>query len=804
MNPADLMIDAPEGCLGLAAGRPGPKVTTVGGPQAALAAEVLAPAAGSDGPGALNTDPDPHAPWVAFVASPARTLAEAAEAGEDLREARDRWIRAAQALLAHLQTDPTSCLLLAAEEVLDAPQAATQYLRGRLGGSTGSLPDFSPPPLPAPAALPLARLTVAHDALLQQLWEELSACCRPLSSAEPELDPLPSFDQLAGMLGQQVAARRDLAQQSQQQQRLEAAHRALQEELELTRLQQRQAHEELEQTLTRLDASNARLEQTTTAHASEAAREARARRDLEESLHRARAEIEQARTDRQALAERHAGEVEELHRRLLAARGQGEEQARVADGLRREADTLQARLADSEQQRLEILRQLRQAQQQSQERNGQIEALQTRSEGLAQALTATQAQLDACRVDAQRLLEEAAEWSQRLQASRSAIELHERRDEALVQEVNALRTRLTEGEAELAEARQKWRLAEQAAQERGAQLEEANLRSERLADQLDAALAGLESASTAGPADAATAVQLTGIELLDVRDEGPHRELSFSLQGWLCPTGTLDDVGVRLVEHQGHPGLVFFPAADGRPALTQWQPTGTENGRPFMILLPADRRPDAPLMQMAPADWRSVVGLATLLARELRTDEGAHLHPHWRDISARLCLELAALPPRLRYAALRSTVTDQGLDIHLEDLVFGTRSWERWRLEWRAARRAGAGGALVWCLPEGTTAPLASWPCQEDGRYCAEHLLPLGPGIDTSTTRTWLEGLPGLDRDLLTALFDTLPAVAAQPDVPARIGAAILALQRDARTAGRSLRVRGVARRVLGRITARS
>lgn len=706
MNPADLMIDAPEGCLGLAAGRPGPKVTTVGGPQAALAAGVLAPAAGSDGPGALNTDPDPHAPWVAFVASPAWTLAEAAEAGEDLREARDRWIRAAQALLAHLQTDPTSCLLLAAEEVLDAPQAATQYLRGRLGGSTGSLPDFSPPPLPAPAALPLARLTVAHDALLQQLWEELSACCRPLSSAEPELDPLPSFDQLAGMLGQQVAARRDLAQQSQQQQRLEAAHRALQEELELTRLQQRQAHEELEQTLTRLDASNARLEQTTTAHASEAAREARARRDLEESLHRARAEIEQARTDRQALAERHAGEVEELHRRLLAARGQGEEQARVADGLRREADTLQARLADSEQQRLEILRQLRQAQQES--------------------------------------------------------------------------------------------------QERGAQLEEANLRSERLADQLDAALAGLESASTAGPADAATAVQLTGIGLLDVRDEGPHRELSFSLQGWLCPTGTLDDVGVRLVEHQGHPGLVFFPAADGRPALTQWQPTGTENGRPFMILLPADRRPDAPLMQMAPADWRSVVGLATLLARELRTDEGAHLHPHWRDISARLCLELAALPPRLRYAALRSTVTDQGLDIHLEDLVFGTRSWERWRLEWRAARRAGAGGALVWCLPEGTTAPLASWPCQEDGRYCAEHLLPLGPGIDTSTTRTWLEGLPGLDRDLLTALFDTLPAVAAQPDVPARIGAAILALQRDARTAGRSLRVRGVARRVLGRITARS
>lgn len=706
MNPADLMIDAPEGCLGLAAGRPGPKVTTVGGPQAALAAGVLAPAAGSDGPGALNTDPDPHAPWVAFVASPSWTLAEAAEAGEDLREARDRWIRAAQALLAHLQTDPTSCLLLAAEEVLDAPQAATQYLRGRLGGSTGSLPDFSPPPLPAPAALPLARLTVAHDALLQQLWEELSACCRPLSSAEPELDPLPSFDQLAGMLGQQVAARRDLAQQSQQQQRLEAAHRALQEEIELTRLQQRQAHEELEQTLTQLDASNARLEQTTTAHASEAAREARARRDLEESLHRARAEIEQARTDRQALAERHAGEVEELHRRLLAARGQGEEQARVADGLRREADTLQARLADSEQQRLEILRQLRQAQQES--------------------------------------------------------------------------------------------------QERGAQLEEANLRSERLADQLDAALAGLESASTAGPADAATAVQLTGIELLDVRDEGPHRELSFSLQGWLCPTGTLDDVGVRLVEHQGHPGLVFFPAADGRPALTQWQPTGTENGRPFMILLPADRRPDAPLMQMAPADWRSVVGLATLLARELRTDEGAHLHPHWRDISARLCLELAALPPRLRYAALRSTVTDQGLDIHLEDLVFGTRSWERWRLEWRAARRAGAGGALVWCLPEGTTAPLASWPCQEDGRYCAEHLLPLGPGIDTSTTRTWLEGLPGLDRDLLTALFDTLPAVAAQPDVPARIGAAILALQRDARTAGRSLRVRGVARRVLGRITARS
>ncbi len=628
MNPAHVMIDAPEGRPGLAAH---PRVTTAGGLQAALAAEVLAPAAGSDGPGALDTDLDPHAPWVAFVVSPAWTLAEAAEAGEDLGRARDLWIRAAQALLARLQTDPTSCLLLAAEEVLDAPQAATLYLREQLGAAAGPLPDFSPLPLPAPVALTLARLTVAHDPLLRQLWEELSACCRPLSSAAPELDPLPSFVQLAGLLEQQVAARRDLAQQALQQQRLEDAHQALQEELQLTRLQQRQAREELEQALTRLDASNVRLEQTRAARAAEATRDDQVRLALEESLHRARAEIEQARAYRQALEERHAGEVEELHRRLQAARGQVEERARVSDTLGKEMFALQARMADSEQQRLETLRHLRQTQQQTQERDGRIDAL--------------------------------------------------------VQEVDALRARLAEGEAELIETRRQWCLAERAAQERGVQIEEADLRSERLVEQLDAALAGLESASIAVSVDAAAAIQLTGFDLLDVRDEGPHRELAFSLQGWTCPTGTLDEVSVRLVEHQGHPGLVFFPATDGRPALTQWQPSGTENGRPFMILLPADHRPDAPLMQMAPADWRSVVGLATLLARELRMVDGDGLHPHWRDIAARLCVELAALPARLRYAVLRSTVSDRGLDLQLEDLVFVSRACDRWRLEWRVARR---------------------------------------------------------------------------------------------------------------------
>lgn len=838
MNDADRMADALEVEPIEEAADTVVTVTALGGPLAEAAAQVMVntglPTHATE-PAALATLA-PGRALVAFVAHPAWLLAQAADAapsaaaiqpGTDLHAVRAHWITAARGLLTRVQNEPGDCLLLAADEVLAAAQDSVALITRTFGATPGASPASRPlalPTVPAPAGLALARLAVSQDAPLRRLWEELLASSTPLSNSSVELEAAPTFDDLAQALRDQAvqrqaldAARGERSEQARQLQILrderQGSHAALaatateiaslkarhqdqarelldlQDRQQLTLLHWQQAREELDQAVSQVEALTAQRD----AALAQATQASAARQTLDEQLRQILLQRDCAQAERDAARQQHAQALAEVQQQLQALHGRLQEQTAQRDAAR--------------QQHAQALAGV---QQQLQEQTASSQAALSAQQALLQQRTA---ELTAARDEAHRALAasraEQAVSDQRLQASMRTTQALQDEVATRAAEVDRLRAGLNDAEAQRAESQRRLELAERSAADATARVLALEQSSDRLSAQLLAAVAGLESAAavprTDNAAGLAPPLQVGSIDLVGARDEAPHRELSFTFHDWACPTGTLDTTTVRLIEHLGHPGLVIFAAADGRAPLTQWQPVGNEDGRPFMILLPHDQHPDAPMSRMASADWRLVNSLAALLAQELRTLEGESLHPHWRDIAARLHLAIGVLPARLRYAELRGTPSEQGLEIVFEDVVQGARSWDRLRLVWRPTRDRNGGAPLVWTLPAGyAAAPLAAWPCREDGTLAPECALPFGPGASAATSKAWLNALPGPDRDLLLAVFDALPAVAAQGGVPAALANDVRALQRAARAAVSGLRLRRIARRMLGRIVGRA
>lgn len=747
---------------------------------------------------AAQASPSPDGALVAFVAHPAWLLAEAADAaqastanqpGADLHAVRAGWITAARSLLTRVHDDPGACLLLAADEVSASAQGTVELIARTFGAAPTPHPSNPPlelPTVPEPAGLALARLAVSQDAQLRQLWEELLASSTPLTSSEAQFDAAPTFDDLVQALQADAQLRRSLRAARDQQERLAQQHRQLQNDQQLSQLQWQQAREELERTVDRVDALTAERN----AALGKMSQTASALQAVEAMARQTSLERDRARADCEAAQETLAAQRAEARHTLQMLHSQLESQAAALQHALAEGSAASAQhaacehaLAHSHAERATLTQQLIDARQDQQSLLQQVD-------GLNRAIEQLQAQHGA-------LIEQAT-----AERARAAAQCEAAAQAAAI--ANAQRETAEQAAATANAQREAAVQAATAARERIQALE---LSAERLSAQLFAAVAGLESAAcaTTPGGDAVANLQVGSIELVSARDAAPHRELSFTFRDWTCPTGTLDATTVRLIEHQGHPGLVIFCAMDGRAPLTQWQPVGNEGGRPFMILLPNDRHPDAPLSRMASADWRLVNGLAALLAQELRQFDGESLHPHWRDIAARLHLAIGALPARLRYADLRTTPSEQGLEIDFDDVVQGTRSWNRLRLAWRQPRARDGRAPLVWHLPTGyAAAPLVAWPCREDGTLAPECDLPLGPGASAAASKAWLNALPAPDRDLLLAVFDALPAAAAQAGLPAAFADDVRALQHAARKAISGLRMRRIAQRMLGRIAGRA
>jgi hypothetical protein len=187
-----------------------------------------------------------------------------------------------------------------------------------------------------------------------------------------------------------------------------------------------------------------------------------------------------------------------------------------------------------------------------------------------------------------------------------------------------------------------------------------------------------------------------------------------------------------------------------------------------MLLVPGDSLGRQRLERLGARDWQTVLGLARLLQATVE-QAGASLAAHWPVVASRLLVQLQSLRPRLRYdqldVELDTEHQDQSpqLTLRLEGLSYGERTLNPVQIRWRprAARHR-----LVWQLDgEGVSdAPLATWPTRSDGSLETELALPVGPGFGRLQRMRWWATLPAVDRDLLLALLDALPAAVQRLD----------------------------------------
>ena len=310
--------------------------------------------------------------------------------------------------------------------------------------------------------------------------------------------------------------------------------------------------------------------------------------------------------------------------------------------------------------------------------------------------------------------------------------------------------------------------------------------SQFLMSQLHTAQEALERAEKrlrqpVAPAPSADAGIVIGeLRAVNVRDESPYREITFTLRGVQAGDVRVPAAQVRLVEHHGNPGITFFAPDIESPALLgSWRGTGREGTRDFMLIVPADASSRALLDAMDSRDWRMLLAIAARMTHELRSAT-APQRAVWLPLARRLHEQLLALPPRLRHGKVTMRAAEAldvgAMEVSIEDVTWGPRQLPVLSLPWipMGARR----GIALRC--DNGESPLLSWPDDESDAAPQALYLPLGSRA-TEGLPAWRR-LPEADREFLRALLLAWPTIverAADDRAPA-LNTAAIALRDEA------------------------
>jgi hypothetical protein len=295
------------------------------------------------------------------------------------------------------------------------------------------------------------------------------------------------------------------------------------------------------------------------------------------------------------------------------------------------------------------------------------------------------------------------------------------------------------------------------------------------AARLQTALRTLDERLPYAAAARGAGLDLGPVRMGALRDTPPHRELGFELPHCRRPGQPPAPLALRLVEHNGNPGLVLF--ADGAPPLMAWQESSREGDRPLSLFVPADEDSRQRLARLSGSDWLLLQALMSALERSLRA-AGEAAPPGWLLVLMRLRSAIDALPERPRHdgiefsaaASAPGSSTVDGLNMRLRGVDCAGLRQARWGLTWWPA---SGGGDIEWQLGEGGCSDpvLVSWPLQPDGRPSERlRIATNGEGPRASRRQRWL-ALPAQDLRMLRAVTAAMPdwvdAAASSGAVPA-------------------------------------
>jgi hypothetical protein len=220
------------------------------------------------------------------------------------------------------------------------------------------------------------------------------------------------------------------------------------------------------------------------------------------------------------------------------------------------------------------------------------------------------------------------------------------------------------------------------------------------------------------------------VRLDEVRKQQPHRHLHFTLEGLMLGESGPWDLEVRLVDHHGRAGLVFFPPtseAGGGDPFSNWPTDGSENGRPYVLYLAGDKNSMTRLRAAKTAAVLAAEIASLSITQALREDEDFQISrslttgevEFWLLAAERVRSSLKEASERLHYDDVRCKPTKepkQSIKFTLVNPLRCGRSYDRFAIVWHGALESAAKLRQLTFINAPGKAPIfQSWPLDEQG-----------------------------------------------------------------------------------------
>ena len=241
-------------------------------------------------------------------------------------------------------------------------------------------------------------------------------------------------------------------------------------------------------------------------------------------------------------------------------------------------------------------------------------------------------------------------------------------------------------------------------------------------------------------------------------EEAPHRHLNFSIDRVTLGNRVIRSLSLRLVEHHGKPGILFFGPSGNQPApLNHWKQSGEEGGAPFMLLIPKDREGAEFFVAATTADLLLIREiLMHLVTRLLEQGKRTNSHAGWSGVAARLIEQIEEAPERLHYDAVTCSLGVKGKGSAHGFIVH--HAWFRGRLipslSFRWYPKAPLGITIV---RSGAEAPLLSWPVDPKGISSQELVIDFSSSSSLAQVGETIRPMTDRDKTLLINLIAELP-----------------------------------------------
>jgi hypothetical protein len=198
-----------------------------------------------------------------------------------------------------------------------------------------------------------------------------------------------------------------------------------------------------------------------------------------------------------------------------------------------------------------------------------------------------------------------------------------------------------------------------------------------------------------------------------VVDHGTHRHLDYTLSGVDLLGRSWPTLRVRLIRHNGRPGILLFEA--GTAPFYAWEPSGQEGGVNFMLFVPSDAPIRDYLVRAAASDLLMIRDSVASLLSDLKMNglpEGAFTD--WTSVAESLLQQFNEIPERLHYDSVQSKLEGDSINLEICNASFRNHFYPLLRVAWKTD------SGKVTIFPDENCRPIFSgWPVDEQGRNSA-------------------------------------------------------------------------------------